>query len=271
MTVGHDVPERVPGPEFLALLWAEYTKLATVRSTVVWLAAVMLGGASLGAAAAVSLSAWHAASAAGSPWLEATVITSILGVAAPGVQLALCVLAVLTIAGEYETGMILASGLVVPRRTLLLAAKTVVLDAAAFVGAALAAAAALFGAALVNAGVRLPAADTAAARAVLFFGLRAAVAMTLALALALLVQRADRALLVTLITVVVVPDIAHRFPGQVEASLLNLLPAGDLAGQYWLPGTQSWQALGIQCAGTLAVLGLSAIRLCQRDVSAVSR
>jgi ABC-2 type transport system permease protein len=101
---------------FRAVLRSEWTKLATVRSTW-WCVAVY--GVVVGAAGWLAAATTHTAADAGAA-LSAALTGFGVG------QLVLVVLGVLAVSAEFGTGMAIASLTAVPRRTRLLAAKTLV-------------------------------------------------------------------------------------------------------------------------------------------------
>jgi hypothetical protein len=107
------------GVPFSAVLRSEWTKLWSVRATW-WCTAVYL--------VAVGGSGWLAAAATESSARADIVVQTALTGFGFG-QLVLVVLGVLVVTAEFASGMVLASLTAVPRRTLLLAAKTVVVAA----------------------------------------------------------------------------------------------------------------------------------------------
>ena len=105
---------------FAQVLWSEWTKLRSVRSTwwLVALAVVLTAG--IGVAISASAAAEPSSSALPADVATRSAIGTILA------QLALGTLAVLVISGEYSSGMIRTSMTVVPRRLPVLAAKITV-------------------------------------------------------------------------------------------------------------------------------------------------
>ncbi len=112
------------------LLRSEWTKLWSLRSTR-WslLAAFVAMGAGI-VSAAVSMSQWSHLSAHERATFD-SVDTAVIGL--NGAQLAIGVLGVLVISGEYSTGMIHASLMAAPRRLPMLWAKIGVFAAVTFV------------------------------------------------------------------------------------------------------------------------------------------
>jgi ABC-2 type transport system permease protein len=113
------------------LLRSEWTKLWSLRSTR-WslVAAFVAMGASGIVGAAVSMSRWSQLSAHDRAIFD-SVDTAVIGL--NGAQLAIGVLGVLVISGEYSTGLIHASLMAAPRRLPVLWAKLGVLAAVTFV------------------------------------------------------------------------------------------------------------------------------------------
>jgi ABC-2 type transport system permease protein len=112
------------------LLLAEWTKLRSLRSTIWSLAAmVALTLGITGLATALYMGQWDSLPPADRQHLLADPIGLILQPGASYGQIAVCVLGVMVIAGEYATGMIRTSLLAVPRRTPMLAAKATVFAA----------------------------------------------------------------------------------------------------------------------------------------------
>ncbi|QMU79137.1 ABC transporter permease [Streptacidiphilus sp. PB12-B1b] len=109
-----------------AVLLSEWTKVRTVRSTVITLAITFVVTVGLGAGiSALTNSQWHTMSPTDRATFDAT-STSFSGILLG--QLALIVFAVLVVGNEYSTGMIRTTLSAVPRRwTLLLSKAAVVL------------------------------------------------------------------------------------------------------------------------------------------------
>jgi hypothetical protein len=105
---------------FTQVLWSEWTKLRSVRSTwwLVALAVVLTAG--IGVAISAAAAAEPSSSALPADVATRSAIGTILA------QLALGTLAVLVISGEYGSGMIRTSMAVVPRRLPVLSAKITV-------------------------------------------------------------------------------------------------------------------------------------------------
>ncbi len=113
---------------FARTVHAEWIKFWTVRSTVwtlVSLVAVMVGIS--------TLAAWGSTITDLNAGTGSMNTAQLLSAGYQMGQLAIAVLAVLTITGEYSTGMIRSTLTAVPRRTTVLAAKAVVLSVVVFV------------------------------------------------------------------------------------------------------------------------------------------
>ena len=129
----HSVPSAVRDPRavtFGRVLQSEWTKLRTLRSTLWSLLAAVVTMAALGpAVAAVQMSRWSHLGI--EDRLRFDSIDSGVG-GFHGAQLAIGVLGVLVITGEYATGMIKSSLMAVPRRLPVLWAKLAVFAAVTF-------------------------------------------------------------------------------------------------------------------------------------------
>jgi ABC-2 type transport system permease protein len=113
---------------FLRVTAAEWIKFRTVRSTVWTLVAmvVLMVGISV-------LAAWGTINEAVDAGAGPMNAAQLLGAGYQMAQLTVAVLAVLTITGEYSTGMIRSTLTAVPRRVPVLGAKALVLSAVVFV------------------------------------------------------------------------------------------------------------------------------------------
>jgi ABC-type transport system involved in multi-copper enzyme maturation permease subunit len=128
---GEHVVARRPGVTYGRVLASEWTKLRTLRSTLWSLLAGVVAMAGLGpAVAAVQMSRWSHLG------LEERARFDAVNSGVGGyhlAQLAIGVLGVLVITGEYSTGMIRSSFMAVPRRLPVLWAKIAVFAAVTFV------------------------------------------------------------------------------------------------------------------------------------------
>ena len=107
-----------------AVLLSEWTKVRTVRSTVITLLITFVVTVGLGVGiCAITNAQWHSMSVSDRATFDAT-STSFSGIQLG--QLSLIVFAVLVVGNEYSTGMIRATLAAVPRRRTLLLSKAVV-------------------------------------------------------------------------------------------------------------------------------------------------
>jgi ABC-2 type transport system permease protein len=276
----------VPGPAGLAtrarhdrdrvgfghLLLAEWTKLRSLRSTA-WSLAVMvaLTLGITGLATALYMGQWDSLPPADRQHLLADPTGLILQPGASYGQIAVCVLGVMVIAGEYATGMLRASLLAVPRRTPMLAAKAVVFAALVFVVAELIAFPSFFiGRANLRRHVPISLGDPGVLRAVVGLGLYLAVMGLFALAIGALVRHVAGAIACALGFVLVVSNLAGLLPGRLGEHVNAYLPGN--AGQLIMssghdPGAllSPWQGFGVLCLWTALLLGAAAWQLQRRD------
>ena len=259
-------------PGFTDLLRSEWTKIRSVRSTV-W-AVVSLVVLTVGFTALLTwltTSQWDAVDVASRAQVIADPTSQILGSGFQFSQLAICVLGVLVMTGEYSSGTIRASLLAVPRRTPMLVAKTIVFAALVFVVAEVAAFPSFFiGSAILHSRVSVSLTDPGVLRAVIGIGLYAAVLGVFAIAIGTLVRHTAGAITGIIGFVLVLSPLAMLLPGSVGAHIHAYLPT--VAGQQiatTLPSPDQllgpWQGFGVFCAWTLALLLVANYALTHRD------
>ena len=251
---------------------SEWTKLRSLRSTV-WslvLAVVLtVGLASLFAAILANrwshLGANERADHARHP----------LEVALAGInlsQLAIAVLGVLVITGEYSTGMIRASFTAVPRRLPVLAAKTAVFTAVVFVLML----PAVFGAYFASQAIldrhhilQIPLSQAGVARAVVGGALFLTVVGLFALGLGAIVRNTAAGIATWVAIMFVLPPLMNVLPQSWNDAITPYLP--DTAGRAVFalhPGAHSlapWTGFGLFCAYAVAALTVAAVLLIRRD------
>jgi ABC-2 type transport system permease protein len=254
------------------LLLAEWTKLRSLRSTLWSLAAmVALTLGITGLATALYMGQWDSLPPADRQHLLADPIGLILQPGASYGQIAVCVLGVMVIAGEYATGMIRTSLLAVPRRTPMLAAKATVFAALVFVVAELIAFPSFFlGRANLDRHVPVSLGDPGVLRAVVGLGLYLAGMGLFALAIGALVRHVAGAIACVLGLVLVVSNLTGLLPGRLGEYVNAYLPSN--AGQQLLSSGQDpgqllspWQGFGVLCVWTALLLGAAAWQLQRRD------
>jgi ABC-2 type transport system permease protein len=257
---------------FGRLLQAEWTKLRSVRSTI-W-SLVLLCVLTLGFTAlftALTVSQWDKTDAKQQAQIVADPVSFILGGGFQLSQLAICVLGVLVMAGEYSTGAIRASLLAVPKRTPMLAAKSVVFAALVFVVGELVAFPSFFlGASIVHAKAPVSIGDPGVLRAVIGAGLYLSVLGLFALAIGALVRHTAGGITGVIGFVLVLSPLAQLLPGSFGKHVHAYLPseAGHLIASA-RQGTDDllspWQGFGVFCLWTGVLLGAAAWLLNRRD------
>ena len=254
---------RVTAPR---VVLSEWTKFRSLRSTVytVLIAVVLM----------VGLGALFTALAAGQPGGlnpgQSAVSTSLTGTFFA--QLAIGVLGVLLISGEYSTGMIRSSLTAVPRRLPMLWAKLAVFAGVVFLTMLLASVAAfLVGQALLS-GQHLDTSlsDPGALRSVLGAALYVTVAGVTALALGALLRNTAAAITTFVAVFFVIPPLTLLLPASMTDRFVQYLPAnigGVLTG-----GTSGvshplapWTGFAVLCGYAAVLIGFAAWRLRRVD------
>jgi ABC-2 type transport system permease protein len=240
------------------LLRSELTKLTSVRSTW-WCAAVYV--------VVVLGLGWLAAAVTDrAPRADIAVTVALTGFGIG--QLVLVVQGVLAGAGEFTSGMAVASFATVPRRRRLLAAKVVVLAAAtAVLSAALAAGCALAARALTVVDGGIPLTDPGVLRAL---GLQVAFATlvtVLSVALGILLRSVAGAIGIVVGLVLVLPPLLGADGRPLTRTIAEALPALRVGADPFLAGPDAWTAgLAVLAAWALAGWLLAAVVLERRDV-----
>lgn len=261
------VPAR--GLSFARTLVSEWTKLRTLRSTWVTLAAavvLMIGVAAL--VSSVVLSQWDSADAVDRATFDA------MSIALAGLtfaSIAIAALGVMTITGEYSTGSIRATLLAVPRRTPVLAAKALLLAVVTYVSM-LVASLASFGitmALLSSKGIEASLGDPGVVRVLLGAPAYLAVVALLGLGVGALLRSTPAGITTLLGVLLVLPPLAWLLPGTVGDTLSHWLPSN--AGQQVTlvtpepAGLAPWIGLGVAAAYALGTLVVAAVLLRRRD------
>ena len=273
VTSAHPASAITPPPGGIAahaaeVLTAEWCKLRTVRSTFWSLAAVMAFNVATAAVLGVVLP--RALSASQEADVRNPVGLSLAGLHLS--QVAIGVLGVLAITSEYSSGMIRATLAAVPRRRLVLAAKTAVLAVTALAAGLAACYAAYFAfRVFLSAGspLGIPLSSPGVARAVTGAGLYLAVLALFGLGLGAIL-RSSAGAIIALFGLLFVPRL-----------IMALLPAPwqDTAGKY-LPMTAGeavytvhpqahalapWAGFAVFCAYAAAALAAGFILIGRRD------
>jgi ABC-type transport system involved in multi-copper enzyme maturation permease subunit len=271
-TTATTLSDGVGDPGFRDLLRSEWTKIRSVRSTM-WALATLVG-LTIGFTALLSwltTSQWDAVDPASRQQVLADPTSQILGSGFQFSQLAICVLGVLVMTGEYSTGTIRASVLAVPARTPMLAAKAIVFAVLVFVVAEIAAVPSFFlGSAILHSQVSVSLTDPGVIRAIIGVGLYSAMLGVFAIAIGTLVRHTAGAITGIIGFVLVLSPLALLLPGTVGAHIHAYLPT--VAGQQIATTVQApdqllgpWQGFGVFSLWTVALMLVANFALTHRD------
>lgn len=257
------------GPLLADIAFAEWTKLRTLRSSYWTLLTAVIAMAGFGALLCAAY-ARHLTPASRATLDPASYSESGFFFA----QLAIGVLGVLTMTGEYAAGSIRSTLAASPQRITVLAAKAAVFTVVAFItGLAASAAAFYLGQAIFagkGTGVSLGA--PGALRSVVGAALYLAVIGLLALGLGALIRRTAGAVTILIALVIFLPVSAGALPGAWQNDITPYLPS--VAGQAVIGPTKftspghlltPWTGFAVFCGYAAAVLIAAAITLHRRD------
>jgi ABC-2 type transport system permease protein len=246
------------------VLRAEWIKLATLRSTVIAFVVAFGGMIAIGALISwITVTDWASMTLAERDAIE--VSPRVL----PGrqfAQLAVGVLGVLAIGGEYATGMIRATFAAVPRRLPVLWAKLGVFSALTFVLMTVAAFASFYvGTAILSAHWGFGISEPGVLRAVLMVGVDLVAVCMLGIAFGFIL-RSTAGAIATLFGILMVLPIIGEFAPKVG----EYLPTGAMSSLV-TPTPQEyvlapWPALGLLCAYVGLAIVAAGISLTRRDV-----
>ena len=271
-TTASTLNDGVVDPGFRDLLRSEWTKIRSVRSTM-WalgsLVVLTIGFTSL--LTWLTTSQWDTFDPASRQQVLADPTSQILGSGFQFSQLAICVLGVLVMTGEYSTGTIRASVLAVPARTPMLAAKAIVFAVLVFVVAEIAAVPSFFlGSAILHSRVSVSLTDPGVFRAIIGVGLYIAMLGVFAIAIGTLVRHTAGAITGIIGFVLVLSPLALLLPGTVGAYIHAYLPT--VAGQQIATTVQApdqllgpWQGFGVFSLWTIALMLVANFALTHRD------
>jgi hypothetical protein len=251
----------------LRAISSEWVKLSTLRSTWITLAAAFAGAILVGGLASWGIESHWSRLGPGEVARFSPISQSLTGVYLA--QLAIAVLGVLVITGEYATGMIRATLAAVPHRLPVLWAKLGVFAVMTFVVTTVAAFIAFFlGQALLHShGTTLAAPH--AVRAVVGVGLYLTVVGILALGIGFMVRSTAGGIATVLGILLVLPAIGHVLPSSWQTSFLPYLPSnagGVLFTLHPDPGSLGpWAGFGVMCAWAAASVAGAAYLLRRRD------
>jgi ABC-2 type transport system permease protein len=250
----------------LRVLRSEWTKFWSVRSTGWTLLIAVVLSIGFGALfSAVTGSQYHTYDAAGKASFN-PVTTSLNGTLLA--QLAIGVLAVLLISGEYSTGMIRSSLTVVPRRLPVLWAKLGVFAAVAFAVMLVTSLVSFFlGQALLS-GYHLGVSISApgALRSVFGAALYVTVAGMIGMALGTLLRNTAAGISTFVAVFFALPLLASLLPAAWSSNFVQFLPSN--AGEVLFGGASGlahpldpWVGFGVLCAYAVVLIGFAAWRL----------
>ena len=251
------------------VLRSEWTKLWSLRSTRWSLLFAVVAMAGLGVLiAAVSMGRWSHLSPGDRASFD-SIDRSLGGYHLA--QLAIGVLGVLVISGEYSTGMIRSSLMAVPRRLPVLWAKIAVFASVTFVLMLASAFVAFFGAQAiltehhVNVTLGHPHALRTLVGTVLFM----TVTGVLCVALGTIIRSTAGAIATSAALLFVLPGIVDILPSEIGNSINPYLPSnagGAIAKAIPDPHTLSpWGGFALYCSYTIVLLAIAAYLLVRRD------
>ena len=244
---------RVTGPR---VVLSEWTKFRSLRSTLYTLLMAVVFMVGLGAL----ISAITANQPGGLEPGQSAISASLSGIFFA--QLAIGVLGVLLISGEYSTGMIRSSLTVVPRRLPVLWGKLAVFAGVVFLTMLVASFAAFFVGQALLSGPHLDASlsDPNALRSVVGAALYVAVAGMTALALGALLRNTAAAITTFVAVFFVIPTLTLLLPASLTDHFVQYLPSnlgGELTGgNSGIPHALGpWTGFGVLCGYAAIVIG----------------
>ena len=247
------------------VLLSEWTKFRSLRSTVSTLliaVVVMIGlGAMFAAITASQSTGFEPGSTAISTSLTGTFFA----------QLAVGVLGVLLISGEYSTGMMRSSLTAVPARLPVLWGKLAVFAVTVFLTMLAAGFASFYvGQALLGDQLNASLSNPGALRSVLGAALYSTVAGLTAIALGGLLRNTAAAITTFVAVFFVIPPLTQLLPASVTDHVVQYLPSN--AGAVMLDGTfgiahplTPWVGFGVMCSYAVVLIGFAAWRLRRVD------
>lgn len=260
-------PTAAEGPNQLRVIRSEWIKVRTLRSTAFTLLAAVLALAGLGLLIAAVSSAHYAETVQREGRFDP------VGRTLGGVniaQLAIGVLGVLIVTGEYSTGMIKATFSAVPARLPVLWAKAVLYAVVTAVLMIPAAFVAFLGGQQLLGSHGTTLAAPGALQAVLGVGLYLTVIAVIAVALGFLIRSTAGGIAALFGVLLVLPGLGNLLPASWQTHLLPYLPgaAGQaLYDQFPGPDTLApWTGFAVMCLWAVAALTAAAFVLKRRDV-----
>jgi ABC-2 type transport system permease protein len=262
-------PDPTPRQLLSAVARSEWTKLRSVRSTVWALLVTVVFTIGLGTLiAAAQVSRWDHLSAHDRLTFDPTAL-SLAGVFLA--QLAIGVLGVLVMSSEYATGQIRATLGATPQRGTVLAAKTAVFTAVAFVVGLVTCFVAFFiGQAIFSTkDAQASLSDPGVLRAVIGGALYLAAIGTLAVGLGTILRRTAGGIAALVGLLLVVPILVGFLPQPWSDDINKFLPgpAGTAIFQVVRPddSLSAWAGFAVLCVYVAVSLALAAVLLIRRD------
>lgn len=246
---------------------AEWIKFTTIRSTWITLTFAVIGMVGVGALASWAIDAHWSHLQPGERLSFSPITQSLTGVYLA--QLAIGVLGVLMITGEYATGLIRATLAAAPTRLPVLIAKFAVYSAATFALMLLAAFGSFFvGQALLHQhGTTIDAPH--AVRAVIGVALYLTVVGSMGMMIGFAIRNTAGGIATLFGILLVLPAIGHVLPSSWQHNLLPYLPSNAGGALFTLhpdPGTLApWTGFGLMCGWLAAAAGLALVALRRRD------
>lgn len=262
------LPTAPGGPTQLSALRAEWIKVRTLRSTWLTLLAAVLALAGLGLLIAAVTSNHLAEMDAGERARFEPVGRSLGGVNIA--QLAIGVLGVLIVTGEYSTGMIKSTFSAIPTRLPVLWAKAGLYASVTAVLMIPAAFVAFLGGQQILGSHGTTLSAPGALRAVIGVGLYLTVVAVLAVALGFLVRSTAGGIATLFGVLLVLPGLGNLLPTSWQTHVLPYLPGAAGQALYDLrpdPGTLApWTGFAVMCLWAAATLVGAALVVKRRDV-----
>ena len=258
-----------PGYSFRSATRMEWLKLRSVRSTS-WIVLVFAAGM-IGLAIPILIHLNYGALSAAD---KATFDPTNDGFAGLAVgQLALGVLGVLVMTGEFSSGMIRATFAAAPRRPLVLAAKAAIVAAVALVAGEILAFIAFF---VGEAVLRSPAphatlGQPGVLRAVLMAGAYVCLSGLFGLGLGAIIRRTAGGIAAATGVIFVVPFLVLPLPESIRDNVVRFLPEQIAASSVTAVKPEShaltpWLGFGMLCLYAVILLGAGALMVAKRDV-----
>jgi ABC-type transport system involved in multi-copper enzyme maturation permease subunit len=251
------------------VLISEWIKLRSLRSTTITLAVafvLMIGTGIL--IAALTNAQWSTMSASSKASFD-PVDTALQGHFIA--QLAIGVLGVLVISGEYATGMIRATLTAVPKRLPVLWAKSTVFGAVALVTMTLASFIAFFAtqAVLTTHQLQTTISQPGVLRAVIGSGLYLTVIALLSVAIGTLLRNTAAAITTVVGLLMLLPALIDLLPSSISQHILPYLPSRAGSALTWVhqqPGYLSpWAGFAVLCGYAVVAMAGAAYVLKRRD------